>query len=552
MRGIRSRRARIAITASRGTLRIVSVCALVLVLAPAAAAAAVRYAGPSGSGTTCSSGSPCSLAQAITAASQSDEIVVQPGSYSVSTTISTGTYYLDIHGEAGQATPIISWTGGFGTILSLEFPNLSDLSLGDSSGGDALNILGGTLSDLIIDGSASGGGELCHCYGGTLSDSVVLATGGAGVGVDSNGANASESLYNDTIVTTASGVPALALYEQNVSNAGGTLTLNATNVIADNVAGGPDVLASGNAGDPSESLTITMQNSDYRDPATSGAGTSIVNAGGNISAPPVFAGGLFNFHEAPTSPTIGTGLTNATNDGSVDFDGNPRSVSGLTDMGAYEYQFQAITASASAAAPTATTKTAVTFNASGTDPNAGAGALTYSWRFDDGATATGASVTHTFTTPATHTATVTVSDGTPYVATATASVTVTQAPAAPVALPMLSGATLTVHQPKAKHGKHKAKPFTASLGFTLNTPATVNAEITKVLKGKRVHGHCRTARLAKAAPCPTSKPVTSFTIDGLSGANTDVLPGNSLRRGSYTLTLTVGSSPAVTLDFTVR
>src|SRR5215208_3718563 len=79
-------------------------------IAPAASAAAQRYAGPTGSGTACSSASPCPIKEAVEAASGGDEVIVAPGDYTLTTTLKTP-YAITIHGVAGQPRPRLLFSG---------------------------------------------------------------------------------------------------------------------------------------------------------------------------------------------------------------------------------------------------------------------------------------------------------------------------------------------------------------------------------------------------------------------------------------------------------
>jgi PKD repeat protein len=344
-------------------------------------------------------------------------------------------------------------------------------------------------------------------------------------------------------------------------------------VIAFNAAGGHDVVVySDQIGTSASTGTITLTNSAYQNPFVmpSGGGVAtITNGGGRVTSAPLFVNaGVDNFAELATSPTIGAGATNATNDGTTDFLGAARSVFGLTDIGAYEYPFQAITAGAGMSASTLTLGQAVTFTASANDSNSGHGPLTYSWHFDDGTNATGASVAHAFATTGTHTATVTVSDGTPYTAHASATVTVNPQPAAPApqpVTPLLTGVSVALHKHKIPKGSHAARTYNATLSFNLSEAASVSGRVTLVLQGKRVRGRCETplarAGSSKKPPaCAKSRAVSSLTASGLAGANTVTIAGGTagkpLPAGRYKVTVSAtsgGLSSSVATDtFTVK
>ena len=164
-------------------------------------------------------------------------------------------------------------------------------------------------------------------------------------------------------------------------------------------------------------------------------------------------------------------------------------------------------------------------------------------------------MTHAFATPGNHMASATATDELGLASTQTATVMV-------IGPPTISDAALALHQPNAKHGKAKAKAFSAALSFSLDQNATVDATITRALSGKRKHGRCEAAREAgHHAACPTSKQIESFTISGQSGANSFTFPSGTaakhLSAGSYTLMLVATGageqkSQSVSLKFAVK
>jgi hypothetical protein len=549
--------------------RAAALAAVMLAAVPAAASAQL-YASPSGVGSPpCSQGAPCSLATAVANGTSSDGVYIEPGNYSVSSTLtnsSPGTY---IEGIPGEAKPSITFTGVSGTLMYLTGSGwLSDVSLDDPNG-EALQAPGETTARVIIIGSPGAGNALCDCQGGLLASSLIINNTGTAVGYvgKAGDVNVNETLINDTLLPEAAGATAIDLRNGDGNNQNVSIGLTATNVIARNIAGGPeDVVATGNAGDPSGTETIEIDHSDYAEPSPSGPGATIQDGAGDFSGAPVFGAGLFNYSEAVSSPTIGIGLADAAtldlpgNAGSYDLAGNPRTVGppgsyGNVDIGAYEFQFQPIHVTVSASVSTADVGQAITFTASATDPNAGAGPLTYSWGFDN-ANATGATVTHAFSNDGTEYATVTVSDGTPYLATATTSVNIT----VPI-FPNMTEAALTLRQPTRRHGKHKATPFSAQFSFLLNTAATVTGDLRQKFRGKRHNGRCETARIAgHSKPCPTTKPFETFTLTDAAGANFGELPSSAIPKhlppGRYVLTLVastaLGTSRPVTWFFSVR
>src|SRR5687768_11397657 len=79
---------------------------------PAAASARVLFASPTGSGTSCSNGSPCDLNTAVEiVGGPGDEVIVRPGTHD----LGGDTVHIDdpmhVHGQAGAARPLIVGTG---------------------------------------------------------------------------------------------------------------------------------------------------------------------------------------------------------------------------------------------------------------------------------------------------------------------------------------------------------------------------------------------------------------------------------------------------------
>ena len=533
----------------------VAVLSLALVFAVQAHATSPNtwYASPTGTGDCTTPANACSLSTAlVTKPFTGDTVMIEPGTYTVSSSITVSVGSLLIEGVPGDARPVINFAGG-GTHF---YPGSNSSTRGldlESTGTFYFNPESGSASQMLVVGAQGADQEpVCYAADTTLIDSVCVDTGvgGAAWGYPNPpGVTHVTNLYNDTFYSTQSSAPAIDVEEGTM---GGTDTVNATNVIALNGAGGVAVVAhaygTGHA-------TITLTHSDYgtAEPINDSGGTaSITNGGGSIGAGPTFVNASANdFRVLPNLATIGTGLLNAGNDGAVDFAGNPRSVNGTVDMGAFEYlPLPAPTATPST--PTANEGQSITFTGSGSDPNAGA-TLTYAWRFDDGASATGAVVSHSFATIGPHTATLTVSDGSPYTPTATATVTIA-APTVTLPSPVVSGLAVAV----AKH-KHR---YSQTVSFSLNVAASAQLTIQQLLKGKRVHGHCASplARAAKATkPCPTTKTVESTTITGAAGPNTISLPGADLTqrlpKGSYNATILAtdasGSSAPATVTFRV-
>jgi hypothetical protein len=328
---------------------------LMLGAAPTALAAPpLRYASPSGNSTNdCATpATACDIQTAISGngANQPEagqEVVVAPGTYNLTATLNPPVN-LYVHGVFGQPRPVIIANGFRGlhpmTAFNNHFAYLEfDIHV---VGDDDINILGGTLEQLLIIGDGDGG-NVCQCYGGVLRDSVIVNTGvftGAW-GINSNGGTATETLRNDTFIATQATGYAMDLAQGGAAN---TLTADAKNVIAINTAGGHDVNAFGTT------ATITLADSDYASPIQASGG-AVVDGGGNISAAPVFVNAAANdFREHATSPTIDHGTDDTATDGGLDLAGGPRLAGAHTDIGAFEYQPPNAAAAAGASPNSAT------------------------------------------------------------------------------------------------------------------------------------------------------------------------------------------------------
>ena len=100
---------------SRGARRGVIVgtaCAAVLLCAASTAVAAQRYAAPNGSGSACSSGSPCAIGIAFTGANNGDEIIIAAGDYNAVTSTSVRTSRRLRARSARAAPPRIHFASG--------------------------------------------------------------------------------------------------------------------------------------------------------------------------------------------------------------------------------------------------------------------------------------------------------------------------------------------------------------------------------------------------------------------------------------------------------
>ncbi|HEY7122090.1 MAG TPA: choice-of-anchor Q domain-containing protein [Solirubrobacterales bacterium] len=299
---------------------------------------AVRYASPTGSAlANCQTpATACSLKTAIqgnggNVPTNGEEVVVLAGSYPTETgDIFEGAALLDIHGESGQPPPVIN-VGGIGR-LAINTSNLSYLRVvEDSTGsGEVINATSELIDRVVVESFAVNAViPACQCHGPLIRNSVFITHGPMqpALGMESNGASATTTYRNVTAYSSQAGAPPISVEQIGAS---GTLSFSAFNSIALNGAGGPDVVADG------PNSTITFSSSNYRGVSTPDGGV-VQDAGApHQTAPPLFADpGGGDFSELVGSPTIDAGLTDVEN-GPLDYAGNPRTVNGATDIGAYE------------------------------------------------------------------------------------------------------------------------------------------------------------------------------------------------------------------------
>jgi PKD repeat protein len=128
------------------------------------------------------------------------------------------------------------------------------------------------------------------------------------------------------------------------------------------------------------------------------------------------------------SPLVDAGGAVSADESPTDLAGEPRTVNGRTDIGAYEYGRHAPTVDASVGRASALVGEPLQFFATALDADPGE-VPAVTWLFDDGATATGMTAVHAFATPGTHIARATATDPTGQTATSTVLVTVTSPPA---------------------------------------------------------------------------------------------------------------------------
>lgn len=318
---------------------LVSLSALACAVAPAEASAAQRFAAPDAAnhGGACTQSDPCPLAPAVSGAGSGDEVVVEPGSYSITGNLNPHAG-VNLHGVAGQPAPVIVGSpslGGDNAVSVSTGSSISHLAIqAQAPGQSALALDGATGDDLVL--SATGDAPLDNDNDapaaavvtgspspGTpsvLRDTVAWTTGtytnAVSVGASQSNSPAAVDLVNVTAIASGEGSLGVVAYAPQNGSVGVT-----------------DVIARGPAGDLySATVPIAVAYSDFRRAASAGFTDDGNNTDGNAQ----FANAAHeDFHEVAGSPTIDSGATVALS-GATDPDGNPRVMGSAPDMGAYE------------------------------------------------------------------------------------------------------------------------------------------------------------------------------------------------------------------------
>lgn len=286
-----------------------------LLVMASSAGAATRYASPAGGG-DCSQASPCGLATALSGAANSDTVVVGAGTYGSAAsplTLATVATAVDVQGAViGAGRPVVfthglRLTNGAASVRDLEIRATDSFGLNLGAGASATRMLVRKLDTSEDDACV---------VSGILTNSVCSTPRTGNYSALSTQAGVSSALRNVTAVGAAYGV-----YVNSGSN---------TALLANSVLQGGD--------QQDLRVNVSVATADHSAYGTSGTsnGASIVDAGGNITQPAVFAdAAAFDYRPAASSPTVDAGDANEVT-GEYDLNGNLRTIGTAPDIGAYE------------------------------------------------------------------------------------------------------------------------------------------------------------------------------------------------------------------------
>jgi hypothetical protein len=294
-----------------------------MLIAASSAAAAQRYASPSGSGSACSSGSPCNIQTAFSGASSGDEIIVTPGDYGPisSTLFAPPNGY--VHGVHGQPAPRLHLAPA--RFLDTQNPGARVSYLQVDGEDQPLQVDANTEADQIYAHGTAG--DACIVYG-TLIDSVCWTTSGdTAISGATNAGTTTPVLRN--VTAEAFGPSAIGIEYHTASP--GQIIVTAVNLIVHGTSTDVQVQA-----DSPANTTINIDHSNFITGLPLGNNAHI-NTTAPQGQPPLFVNpAAGDFSEVAGSPTIDAGVASAAN-GPFDVLGRPRSIGGATDIGAYEF-----------------------------------------------------------------------------------------------------------------------------------------------------------------------------------------------------------------------
>jgi hypothetical protein len=553
------------------------VLALSLAATAGVAAAGQRYASPTGTmAAPCTSASPCDLTTAIQNAANTDEVIVNPGSYPLSSMV-TVSKAVTIHGVAGQAKPVITSSAFTALTVSNAGATIRLLDIRDTAAGGGALIFNGTTAEQISARGGGSGNGACNIQAGTLRDSVCVASDAGAAGVLAGTGIGTIALRNVTAINT-NATAGTGLLTQGSGTP--SLVVNASNVIAHGVT---DVTVKGVTG--SDASTLNIDHSDYATKSVASGSTLTDGGGHQLGAPKFVNAASGDYREAAGSPTIDTGLDNLAN-GSLDVEGDPRQI-GTTDIGADEYVVPVVSAVKATATGSTSASVRATINPNGADttyyvnygPTAALGSSTQQLFLAAGTTAQSVLIalndlafgaTYHFVVVATnHGGTATTADQTftttgvsDFPQTTQPTVTVPPPPPfVPVVTAPSIGALSASPSRFASSGHKKTVHHGTTLVVKLSAAASVHFEVDVQATGRVVGTRCvkQTSSNRAKTRCDLSKKVGSFTKKLATGttkvAFSGKVSGRALAPGGYTVTAVAtanGKSSAARLaKFTV-
>lgn len=307
------------------------VLAAAAMVLPASAVAGLRFAGPAGSGSACTEAVPCTLAWAIGAAGDNDEIVVLPGDYTIDSVPASATG-LFVHGLRTHPRPQITSTATGGTFaIALQRGSILthvDLRItGESGHGVALHDASISNATLVAEGV----GSPLMLFRASLAQNVAVRStgGGSAIMVSGYGRTADVTARLRNVTAYAGGGPTAAGLLITSSTGPGSIFADVRSSILRGAAN--DISSHDPAG------FVLVDHSNYR-PATSPSGQIAAGAGNQASEPVFVDAATGGVHQDADSPTVDAGVVDDYSF-DTDIDDDPRPMGRGPDIGADEHRF---------------------------------------------------------------------------------------------------------------------------------------------------------------------------------------------------------------------
>ena len=351
------------------TVRRAALLAVSLLLVTAASAQATDLyvgAGGTASGNCQSESQPCTFDYAVGRATSPDIVHVDFGTYPSAGNVSVaggvtvrgrGSGLSIVQGSNAAGVPTLKVTG-LGTVRDLGVRAVAAGANGVTFGASAV----GDRVDVRADRTACGFVGQGAVLTSSLCVQTTTAAGQPAVAVNPGNANGTIALRNVTVVGEQQGILFGAV---SSPGAGIVQALDLFNVlVTTRHAGTPDcpILLQG----PIVTGSLVFHSTNSSHPALAAGGgctsgtVSTPAATARLAAAPQFVDAAAgDYRPTPTSPARGAGVVDAAN-GAEDVVGSPRTIGGVTDVGAYQF-VEAPTNTA--AAPTGLTATTATLNA---------------------------------------------------------------------------------------------------------------------------------------------------------------------------------------------
>ena len=315
--------------------------ALLLACAPSATATVLHAVPTGGAASGACTGTPCTLTRAFAAAADSDEIRLAAGTYDLPAMLTLSAPNTIVEPEPGAARPVLhdsNATTSTALLVDADGVTLRGLRVEGSSTGATDDLVefagtryGGQVESMEV--VQAGTAPALSGIGTTVRDSVVVnqsTTGVAGL--------LSGTVIGSTFIADAAS--AVALEISTARFASNDLLVIRNTIMRGGSSGGRDLRLTDSDGFGPKFVEADVDFSRYRpgsaqQPVGGGPAPGADNQTASAPLLVTLAGGL-DVHQQPASPTVNTGSSADASTSPRDWEGDPRQIGGLPDIGADE------------------------------------------------------------------------------------------------------------------------------------------------------------------------------------------------------------------------